>query len=95
MAVEVIWRGIRARVVCVDVQRLDSSYCGVDYDAAFLARLPSGVCPCGEDGEFHTFVFDAPGIRAPLRIANGAQRAVASAPPLSPTILMFQEVHLD
>lgn len=95
LATEIVRRGIRARVVCVDTQRLDAAYCGADYDAALLARLPRGVCPCGEDGEFHTFVFDAPGMAAALRIRNVAQRVVASAPPLSPTTLAFQDLQLD
>ena len=62
LARELLARGVRARVVCVDTRRLDASYCGADYDAAFLARLPAGVCPCGEDGEFHTFVTGGPGL---------------------------------
>jgi uncharacterized protein (TIGR00290 family) len=94
LAAEVLERGIRARIVCVDAARLDASFCGADYDLALLARLPAGVCPCGENGEFHTFVFDAPGMRAPLSITNGAQRRVAAAPPLAPTTLVFQELQL-
>jgi uncharacterized protein (TIGR00290 family) len=95
LAAEIVRRGIRARIVCVDAQRLDASFCGADYDAALLARLPRGVCPCGEEGEFHTFVFDAPGMAAPLRIVNVVQRAVASSPPLSPTTLVFQDLRLE
>ena len=95
LAAELVRRGNRARIVCVDAARLDASFCGADYDAALLARLPPGVCPCGEDGEFHTFVFDAPGMAAPLRIVNAAQRVVASSPPLSPTTLVFQDLRLE
>jgi uncharacterized protein (TIGR00290 family) len=95
LAQEVIRRGIRARIVCVDRRRLDASFCGADYDAELLARLPSGVCPCGEDGEFHTFVFGAPGMAARLPLRNAGQRVVASLPPLSPTTLVFQELRLD
>jgi diphthine-ammonia ligase len=94
LAAEVIRRGIRARLVCVDTRWLDASFCGVDYDAALLARLPAGVCPCGEDGEFHSFVFDAPGMVRPLRIRNGDQRRQASAAPLAPTVLVFQDLQL-
>ena len=90
VAAEVIERGIRARVVCVDTRWLDASFCGVDYDGAFVARLPDGVCPCGEGGEFHTFVFDAPGFRAPLAIGPGLRRTVASTPPFAPTTLVFE-----
>lgn len=95
LADEVIRRGIRARLVCVDASRLDAAFCGAAYDAALLARLPPGVCPCGEDGEFHTFVFDAPGMARPLRLRDAGQRVVASAPPLSPTTLVFQDLRLE
>lgn len=95
LAKEVIARGIRARVVVVDTRWLDASFAGADYDAALLARLPAGVCPCGEEGEFHTFVFDAPGMSAPLAIRDGAQREAASSPPFAPTVHVFQEFVLD
>lgn len=94
LAAEVIARGIRARIVCVDTRWLDASFCGVDYDARFLARLPEGVCPCGEEGEFHSFVFNAPGFAQPLAIVNGVQREVRSAPPLAPTGLVLQTLTL-
>jgi uncharacterized protein (TIGR00290 family) len=94
LAAEIISRGIRACVVGVDTSRLDASFCGADYDDDFLSRLPSGVCPCGEDGEFHTFVYGAPGMSAPLAIERGARRLVPSTPPLRPTVLAFQELRL-
>jgi uncharacterized protein (TIGR00290 family) len=90
LADEIIRRGIRARLVCVDTARLDAAFCGAEYDAALRARLLAGVCPCGEDGEFHTFVWDGPGFAAPLAIAPGTPRRVPSAPPLAPTELVFQ-----
>ena len=95
LAQEVIARGIRARLVCVDTRWLDASFCGADYDAALLARLPTGVCPVGEGGEFHTFVIDAPGFAAPLPIGNGPQQVVASSPPLAPTTLVLQALVLQ
>jgi diphthine-ammonia ligase len=94
LAGEIIERGIRARLVCVDTRWLDASFCGADYDAALLARLPAGVCPCGEEGEFHTFVFDAPGFAHALPIANGTQRRVSSVPPLAPTEFVLQSLEL-
>lgn len=57
---ELLALGYRARVVCVDARFLDASFCGREFDAAFLADLPEGVDACGENGEFHTFVFDGP-----------------------------------
>lgn len=90
IAQEVIARGIRARLVCVDTRGLDASFCGREYDAALLDALPPGVCPCGEGGEFHTFVWGGPGFAQPLAIGPGEPRRVASAPPLAPTELVFQ-----
>ena len=52
--------GFEAYVVCVDTRKLDASLAGRDYDAAFLADLPLGIDPCGENGEFHTFVHAGP-----------------------------------
>ena len=94
LAGEIIERGIRARIVCVDTRWLDATFCGVDYDARFLARLPAGVCPCGEEGEFHSFVFDAPGFAPALSIMNGAQHRGPSLPPLAPTELVWQTLVL-
>ena len=94
LARELVARGVRARVVCVDTRWLAASFCGADYDDDFLARLPPGVCPCGEDGEFHTFVTGGPGFAAPLRVADGGQRRVASQPPFTPTEFVFQALAL-
>jgi uncharacterized protein (TIGR00290 family) len=52
--------GYRARVVCVDARFLDASFCGREFDAGFIADLPPEVDACGENGEFHSFVFDGP-----------------------------------
>jgi diphthine-ammonia ligase len=90
VAREIVERGIRARLVCVDTARLAVDYCGCEYDSELLARLPVQICPCGEDGEFHTFVWDAPLFTRPLRLEPGAQVKVASKPPLTPTELVFQ-----
>jgi len=89
VAREVISRGIRARLVCVDTRWLDESFAGAAYDNALLARLPSCVCPCGEGGEFHSFVWDAPGFSAPLAVEFAAPRSVSSMPPLSKTTLIL------
>ena len=94
LAAEVIDRGIRARLVCVDLGRLDASFCGADYNAALIARLPPGVCPAGEDGEFHTLVLHGPGMAAPLRVVDGPQRRVVTQPPWQPTTLLFQLLSL-
>jgi len=58
--------GFRAVLVCVDLRVLDRSFAGRLLDEELLADLPAGVDPCGENGEFHTFVFDGPGFRNPV-----------------------------
>ncbi len=52
--------GFRAVTCCIDPKQIPKEFCGVPYDDGFLDRLPEGVDPCGERGEFHTFVFNGP-----------------------------------
>ncbi len=59
---------LRAVVCCVDPSRLDASVAGRAYDGALLDELPAGVDPCGENGELHTFVTDAPGFAHPVAV---------------------------
>ncbi len=63
--------GYRAITTCVDSLALDASFVGREYDRRFLAELPPGVDPCGENGEFHTFVYDGPLFREPVPLARG------------------------
>lgn len=63
--------GFRAIAVCVDSRVLDPGFAGRELDDSFFSALPPGVDPCGENGEFHTFVFDGPIFRAPLSILRG------------------------
>ncbi|MCS7071955.1 MAG: diphthine--ammonia ligase [Anaerolinea sp.] len=65
--------GFRAVIVCVDTTRLDAAFVGRALDAACLRDLPAGIDPCGENGEFHTFVHDAPLFRAPIPVTIGAR----------------------
>ncbi|SNR89796.1 MJ0570-related uncharacterized domain-containing protein [Haloechinothrix alba] len=69
----VLDRGYRAVTVCVDTSRLEASFCGRTVDAGFLADLPDGVDPAGENGEYHTFVSDGPDFAGPVRFRLGAQ----------------------
>lgn len=55
-----VHEGFRGVTVCVDPKKLDRSFVGRELDAAYFDELPAGVDPCGEYGEFHTFVFDGP-----------------------------------
>ena len=70
-AEDFIAAGFRAVLVCVDPRVLDASFAGRLYDADLLADLPLGVDPCGENGEFHTFVYDGPNFAAPIDIIIG------------------------
>lgn len=63
--------GFKAIVVCVSDQYLGRDMVGRPYDAAFLKALPAAVDPCGENGEFHTFVYDGPGFRQPIAFEVG------------------------
>ena len=66
-----IQEGFDARLVCVDTTQLDASFAGRAYDTQLLADLPSSVDPCGEHGEFHTFVSDGPPFTAPIQYTCG------------------------
>jgi uncharacterized protein (TIGR00290 family) len=63
--------GFRAVLVCVDPRQIDAALCGREYDLALLDELPAGADPCGENGEFHTFVYDGPIFRDAVPIARG------------------------
>jgi uncharacterized protein (TIGR00290 family) len=71
LAHEMIAAGLDARLVCVDPSRLDRSFASRKFDAELLAALPAGVDPCGENGEFHTFVADGPMFARPVRVRTG------------------------
>ena len=71
LAREFIDAGFEATLVCVDPRALDASFAGRDYDARLLADLPPGVDPCGENGEFHTFVSAGPVFAAPISCDRG------------------------
>jgi len=71
LALRFIRDGFRAVTVCIDPQKLGNSFAGRELDARFFADLPPGVDPCGENGEFHTFVFDGPIFRAPIAVRTG------------------------
>lgn len=58
-------------VVCVKAELLDESFAGRVIDEDFLKDLPTGVDPCGENGEFHTFVYDGPIFRKPIAFEVG------------------------
>ncbi len=63
--------GFKAVVTCVNSEALDGSFAGRLIDDEFLASLPPGVDPCGENGEFHSFVFDGPSFKEEVRFSVG------------------------
>lgn len=71
LAQEFIKLGFRTHLVCVDTMQLDACFAGRLFDAALLEELPEGVDPCGEKGEFHTFVSDGPIFSKPVPVCLG------------------------
>lgn len=71
IASDFIQTGFQSIVVCVDERFLNKSFVGRLYNASFLNDLPEGVDPCGENGEFHTFVFDGPMFKKPIPFRTG------------------------
>lgn len=71
LAREFIDAGFEAIVACVDPGKLDGSFAGRRFDDQLLDDLPSGVDPCGENGEFHTFVYAGPILHAPITVEVG------------------------
>jgi uncharacterized protein (TIGR00290 family) len=68
---ELVDSGLRAMVTCIDGEKLPRELLGHVVDAAFLDALPEAVDPCGEYGEYHSFVFDGPEFAAPVAFALG------------------------
>ena len=71
LAREMIAGGLRAHLTCVDPRALPAAFAGRTFDATLLDDLPPGVDPCGENGEFHTFVWDGPMFRTPVPVRPG------------------------
>lgn len=68
-----IAEGFRARLVCVDTQQIAARFVGAAFDEALLGELPPSADPCGERGEFHTFVWDGPIFSEPVPVMLGEQ----------------------
>jgi uncharacterized protein (TIGR00290 family) len=63
--------GLRAKLTCIDPQKLDASFAGREFDQDLLAALPEGVDPCGEKGEFHSFVYAGPMLSEEIPVSVG------------------------
>jgi len=66
LALEFIDAGFKAVLICVDSNVLDGEFAGREFDYDLLKDLPDGIDPCGENGEFHTFVYDGPIFTKPI-----------------------------
>ena len=71
LANEMISGGLRAKLTCIDTEKLNRSFAGREFDEALLADLPEEVDPCGERGEFHSFVYAGPMFNATLALSVG------------------------
>ena len=71
LAREMIACGVKAKLTCIDTQKLDRSFAGCEFDEALLSSLPVEVDPCGERGEFHSFVYAGPMLSSKLPVKVG------------------------
>ncbi len=71
LAREMIAGGLRARISCVDTEKLPASFAGREFDEDLLRDCPPGIDPCAERGEFHTCVYAGPMFAAPLPLETG------------------------
>lgn len=71
LALTMIAGGVKAKITCVDPSKVAKSVAGREFDQPLLDSLPPGVDNCGENGEFHTFVYAAPVFSGPISILPG------------------------
>ena len=72
LAKEMVAGGLRAFITCIDPKQAPREWAGRLFDAAFVDAIPAGIDPCGERGEFHTFVCDGPMLRQSVEVVAGA-----------------------
>ena len=98
LAREMIASGVEAHLTCVDLKKLPVSFAGRRYDATLLEALPDDADPCGENGEFHSFVSAGPMFdrRIPVRVGETVERegfAFADLLPRVPDAVQRETVH--
>ena len=71
LAADMLKAGLRAKITCIDPKVLSPGFAGRDFNSVFLEDLPATVDPCGENGEFHSFVYDGPMFRTPVAVQVG------------------------
>jgi uncharacterized protein (TIGR00290 family) len=76
LAQEMIALGQKAIITCIDPRKLSADFAGREFDSSFISDLPKDVDPCGENGEFHSFVYDSPMFKAaiPVRVGDIVKR---------------------
>jgi uncharacterized protein (TIGR00290 family) len=71
LAREMIASGLKAILTCIDTRKLDAAFAGRRFDMEFLSGLPDGADPCGENGEFHSFVYAGPMFESEIAVVPG------------------------
>jgi uncharacterized protein (TIGR00290 family) len=71
LAREMISSGVKAILTCIDTRKLDRAFAGRRFDEDLLSSLPKGIDPCGENGEFHSFVYGGPMFKSEIAIVLG------------------------
>lgn len=71
LAQEMIQGGLQAHLTCIDPRKVPTELAGHAFNADLLAKLPAAVDPCGENGEFHSFVWDGPMFAKPIPLQQG------------------------
>ena len=71
LARDMIHGGLRAKLVCIDPKKLAPEFAGRDFDEQLLRDFPAGVDPCGENGEFHSFVYSGPMFNHEIPVTAG------------------------
>jgi uncharacterized protein (TIGR00290 family) len=89
---EFLQAGFKARVTCVDGRFLDETFVGCDFDQSYIDRLPAGVDACGENGEFHTFVYDGPNFLNPVAWKSVGKKTYISPPEYGSQTYYFDEL---
>lgn len=74
LAAEMVDAGVQAKLTCIDTTQLDAAFAGQEFNHEFLSRIPDSVDPCGERGEFHSFVYAGPMLNRPVPISVGKIR---------------------
>ena len=71
LARQMVASGLRATLTCLDPKQMPPELAGAQFSEAFFERLPAGIDPCGENGEFHSFAWDGPMFQRPVAVAVG------------------------